>query len=55
MIMSHATVIWRKRNTWVISIHQYLVNKGYEPFLKALSEGLSRSKLVRGGIHYTGT
>ena len=29
MIISHATVIWRKRNTPVISIHRYLVNKGY--------------------------
>ena len=29
MIISHATVIWRKRNALVISIHRYLVNKGY--------------------------
>ena len=29
MIISHAIVIWRKRNTPVISIHRYLVNKGY--------------------------
>ena len=29
MIISHATVIWRKRSTPVISIHRYLVNRGY--------------------------
>ena len=29
MIISHATAIWRKRNTPVVSIHRYLVNKGY--------------------------
>ena len=30
MIILHATVIWRIRNTPVISIHRYLVNKGYD-------------------------
>ena len=29
MIISHAAVIWRKRNTPVTSIQRYLVNKGY--------------------------
>ena len=33
MIISQATVIQRKLNTPVISIHRYLVNKGYKVFL----------------------
>ena len=52
MIISHATVIWRKRNTPVISIHRYLVNKRY-PLFKFVSPSVNCS--FRKSIFTTNT